>query len=265
MPPLALCAVTDDDQLRGVVAAGRHLQAANAFTPRFIHVDPLAAWSAPARPTFLDAAGLSPDAVEVTCGSLVPTLERRADQLGAALFVIGNRRRGALSGAFTSSVSRALLRHATRPVLMTRGERTAIQGSGPVICGIAPRAQDPGRVARAAAGLARRLERPLVLASVVDGDAESRDALEVLDRVATWLDAPHGMDVVVVRGGAATGLAEVGELAGASCLVVGSGGAGVLGTLLGGDVSLALLRHAQRSVVVVPPARAGEAGAGAAH
>jgi nucleotide-binding universal stress UspA family protein len=282
VPPLALCAVADDDQIHGVVAAGRRLQAADAFTPRYVHVAPFGSWTDP-NPPFIAALGLPEDAVEITAGSTAATLERRAEQLGAALVIAGNRRRGMLASALTGSVSRALLRHGTRPVLMAGDEPDSGGDRAPVVCGITAPGPEAERIARAAAGLARRMERPLVLASVVGDEHdhrlagapgmsahhavehERRDASALLERTATWLQAPDGVETVVLTGPPAERLAELGDRTHAALLVVGSRGAGVLGTLLGGSVSRALLRRSRRPVVVVPPGWGRGAGGPGAH
>jgi nucleotide-binding universal stress UspA family protein len=290
MPPLALCSVTDDDHAADVVETAHQLEAGGAFTTRFVHVVPHTFGAAYAMasvavasgtlatrlgltaqhraPAFLAALGVQDGGVEVVAGDPVHELRRRAE-LGAALLVVGSRRRGVVSSALAGSVSRALIDHGSVPVLVTSAV-SHLEDDGPVLCAVAALRPGASRIVRAAAGIARRLERPLMLAAAVDGFDErvlagasslgaragiaqdTEHATALLDRVVAWLDVPRGARAVVRVGTAPDVLVDRAERDGAGLVVVGSRSAGVLGNLLGGSISQELLRRTSRPVVVVP-------------
>ena len=292
MPPLVLCGVADDDHVAHVVATGRQLEARRAFTVRFVHVVPhtLGAMYAVASvavasgtlatrlgvtdehraPPFMATFGVRHDRVDLLTGDPVDELPRRAERAGAALLVTGSRRRRPVSSALAGSVSRALIAQGSVPVLIASAV-SFLEDEGPVLCGVAPFRAGTARIARLAAGFARRLERPLVLAAVLEGlDArmlagmpsvvggaairqESREATELLQRVACWLDVPRGVRVTVRVGAPSSTLADLAERESAVLLVVGCRSAGVMGTLLAGSISQELIRQTPRPVVVVPP------------
>jgi nucleotide-binding universal stress UspA family protein len=265
MPPLAVCAVTDDEHVEDVVAVARWLEDAQAFTPRYLHVlrgMPVAGMAQVVEPVD-DAAFVSlvpGGEVEMLCGETASVLERRAEELGAALFVVGSRGRGTVASALSGSVSRVLLTRGTRPVLVARHGSAPEVGAGPVVCGVTRPEAHAQRVARAAAGLARRLERPLLLATVVadaigaqvELEADVDAAAGFLERLGTWLDVPCGVTQRVLAGPPAAALAEVAGEERSALLVVGCRGLGVFGTMMEGSVSRTLIRHACRPLVVVP-------------
>lgn len=257
MPPLAVCAVTDDAHVGDVVAVARWLEDAQAFTPRYLHVLrglPVGGMAHVVEP--VPDAGLTSlvpgGEVELLSGEIVSVLERRADELGAALFVVGSRGRRSVAAALGGSVSRALLTRGRRPVLVTRPGCAPELGSGPVVCGVTQPAQDAQQVARAAAGLARRLDRPLVLATAREEPEADAQAGAFLDGIGPWLDVPGGVTQQVLAGPPASALRTLAVQRGASLLVVGCRGLGVFGTMLDGSVSRSLIRHARRPLVVVP-------------
>ena len=276
MPPLAVCAVDDDEHVEDVVAVARWLEACGAFTPRYLHVRGVSVAGVPQAaatpPDDSAVATLVPDApIEVLAGDTAAALERRADELGAALFVVGSRGRGALSCALTGSVSRRLATKGTLPVLVAPRGSAPEPGDGPVVCGVTRPLAHAQRVARAAAGLARRLERPLLLVMVVPDTVEERMLAGAgrhtahwelaadrelgeafLGRVAEWLDVPDGVSQRVLVGSPPAVLADVGHEQRSALLVVGCRGLGLLGTMMDASVSRTLIRHACRPLVVVP-------------
>jgi nucleotide-binding universal stress UspA family protein len=275
MPPLAVCAVDHDEHVEDVVAVARWLEASQAFTPRYLHVTRGVAVTGleHAEAPCDDAPGeFEVDApVEVLAGGVADALERRADELGAALFVIGSRGRGALACALTGSVSRTLATHGTRPVLVARQGSSPELGDGPVVCGVTRPLAQARRVARTAAGLARRLERPLLLVMVVPETVDARMlagtssrtayrelaadrelTTSFLDDVSLWLDVPGGIAHHMVVGSPPATLEHVARERRSALLVVGCRGLGVFGTMMEGSVSRALIREARRPLVVVP-------------
>jgi nucleotide-binding universal stress UspA family protein len=292
MPPLALCAVADDAHAGDVVATGHRLEVGGAFTARYVHVATHGAWattyapgsvavaSAPltARPgpavehralPFLAALGVPAESVDLATGDPVEELQRRA--AAAALLVVGSRRRGPVASALVGSVSRALIVHARVPVLVATPAADLDDPDGPVLCGVSPLRSGSAAMVRGAAGLARRLDRPLLLVAVVDGldervlagassvaaratiseDIEGARAL--LEHLGAWLEVPRGVHSTVRVGAPASALAHVADAEGAALLVVGCRPSSVFGTLLGGSVSQEIIRETSRAVVVVPP------------
>jgi nucleotide-binding universal stress UspA family protein len=252
MPPLAVCAVAADDHVADVVALGRLFERCGAFTPRYLHIvhDAMApAGAAAVAGSF--GAPYVPHDVTVEClrGLPAPQLQYRAEQLGAALFIVGSSGRSPVMATLLGSTSRRLLHHAELPVVIARGVGEPEDRDGPVVCGVAGPRADARHVARHAAGLAQRMGRPLVVATVASPlDAARRRA----DDAALWLDVPDGLETAALEGAPAARLADLAEACRAPLLVVGCRRAGVVGTMFGGSVSAELTRAARRPVAVVP-------------
>lgn len=163
---VVLCAVTDDDPLQDVVATGRALERTGRFQALFVHVAtptvrlrvPLgfaAAGGSPGASTLplgsslddlgdhareagidlLQRAGVEEDRPIVVVGEPVAEIDRLAAAHDAALVVVGSHRRGLVTTALSGSVSHALSRNGTCPVLIARS-RALPCGGGPVVCGI---------------------------------------------------------------------------------------------------------------------------------
>lgn len=245
MPPLALCALADDAHAKDVVAVARGLASAGGFTPRFVHVT---AWHIAgqdvhgAGATLADRYRIGRELIEVQAGPTADEVRRRADELGAALVVVGSRGRSRVGSAVTASMFRSVLLHGERPVVVAR-RAEALAAAGPIVCGLTGPDERARHVARVAAGLARRLDRGLVLAAC-DHDLGA-DALEQLAR---WQRVPGDALPAIVDDASARGLASLARARNAPLLVVGSRTRGVLDR----PISPRLLREAGRPVVVVP-------------
>ena len=245
MPPLALCALADDAHAADVVAVGCGLGSAGAFTPRFVHVAP---WHVAIDEGFGVGARLAArlhlrhEMLELQAGPAAVEVRRRADELGAALVVVGSRGRGRLAAVLTASMFRSLLAHGKRPVVIARGG-TAVAAPGPVVCGITGPRERATHLARAAAGLARRMDRGLVLAAC-DPDLGADE----LEQLARWQRVPGDALPAIVDGSSPRGLVALARARGAPLLVVGSR----VGGPLDRRVAPGLIRDAGRPVVIVP-------------
>jgi nucleotide-binding universal stress UspA family protein len=251
MPPFALCALAEDEHAPDVVAVGRELSAQGGFTARYIHV--MRWYVAPLdadEPTTAPRARLASEhrlpceAVELHAGPVALEVQRRADELGAALVVVGSGIRGRVEAALTGSVFRSLLRHGDRPVVVAHGV-DALTSPGPVVCAITAPERRAARLARTAAGLARRLDRPLLLAAC-DGTLD--DAAR--ERIAVWQHVPAGVRHLVAAGPRERALPALAARHDAALLVAGSRRGG----LLDRRVAPRRLRAAPCPTVIVPVA-----------
>ena len=199
-----------------------------------------------------------------------------ADELGAALVVVGAGRHG-LQAALAPDVCRQVLSRANSPVLVVppAAEVSALDRQGPLVCGTdaSGAAGEAVEVAGAlAAGLdadiycvsitAPHLQAPIVAAAGAVGAVERPDELaarrrasravarEAADRVPAVIDT----HVVAEIGDPVQRLdALAGELD-ASLIVVGHAHRSALDHLLRGSISNTLARSACRAVLVVPQA-----------
>ena len=73
-----------------------------------------------------EEAGIS-YALERISGDTVDTIVGIADSKEADLIVLGSRGRGAITAALLGSVSRGVLQHAKRPVLIVRAAKTPVR------------------------------------------------------------------------------------------------------------------------------------------
>jgi nucleotide-binding universal stress UspA family protein len=161
---------------------------------------------------------------EVLEGSVVPVLHGAARERGAALLVSGTSARSGLDHVLQGSVAGSLLRAAPCPVVMVR-PGVGIAESGPLLVG------DDGsdharRAAGHAAALADRLGRECVRLQA-DGDDPARE------------------------------LAAAARDRGACLVAAGTRGRGPLRAEVLGSVSSALVRTAERPIMLVP-ASAGD-------
>jgi len=166
---------------------------------------------------------------------------RLAEEHGCDVVVVGSR---GMSGvqAVLGSVSEVIVHVSTVPVLVVPHPLTTREleacGNGPVVVGV-----DNSANAERAGALAATLfaGRPVLRAQVGDHDADAGGEITRLER--------HGLGA----GGVAQALADYAADRDAGVVVVGSRGQSTAREVLLGSVVRALLHHAQRPVLVVPP------------
>jgi nucleotide-binding universal stress UspA family protein len=175
-------------------------------------------------------------------------LARLAEQCGAAVVVVGSRGLGGLRGLL-GSVSDLTVNHSPVPVLVVPpllAEERAATVSGPVVI-----AHDGSAGAERARHVATELlpGRSHVLARV-ETPLDPRDEEPVPAGTITLRAEAFGPRAT------ADSLAEEAAARGAGVIVVGSRGRSMMREALLGSVARAVLHHAHRPVLVVPPSDA---------
>ena len=164
------------------LAVLRWLHAAVRPCHRLAHLRPGRAREPAA--SLADRYRIGRELIEVQAGPTADEVRRRADELGAALVVLGSRGRSRLGAAVTASMFRSVLLHGERPVVVAR-RAEALAAPGPIVCGVTGPEERARRLARVAAGLARRLDRGLVLAACDHGLRA-----DTLEKIARWQRVP---------------------------------------------------------------------------
>lgn len=198
---------------------------------------------------------------ELASGPAAYALEAIAESTDADEIVVGSRGVGRISAVAVGSVSHSLLHLAKRPVVVA-GKATDF--AGPVVVGFDGSVPSRAALAYARAGLGARRLFVVCAAERVPGylgdpyrqhalDAALGRARECADDARDWLGSEDGIEIEVLEGPPADALAHVAATRGASEIVVGSRGFGVVRGSLG-STSHELLRTAQAPVVVLPVA-----------
>jgi len=194
-----------------------------------------------------------------------PPVVLRAESERAALVVLGTRGRGGFGALLLGSVAISVAAHAACPVVVVRGP--APSADGPVVVGLDALGVGDDAVLGVAFEEASRRGVPLtvvhavnqavldpLLVPMIDWAAlRTEEEQRLRDRIAPWITKFPSVEVgpVVVLDGAGREL--VARSGGASLVVVGSRGRGVIGGPLLGSVSQAVLHHADCPVAVVRP------------
>jgi nucleotide-binding universal stress UspA family protein len=207
--------------------------------------------------TVLDPVEVAePVAVErIVEWSTVPddALRAVAQELGAALIVVGSRGQSAIEDALVpGSTSAALARNAPVPVVLVpsaTGEADVAFPGKALACGV-DGSDLSVAAARTTGRLAEQLGVPLVLVNVATGsDAEWDDG----QAVAAVAEVAPAVDVLTeqARGAVAKELVAASARHEAGLIAVGSRGRGALRSALLGSVTAALPGVADRPVLVV--------------
>jgi nucleotide-binding universal stress UspA family protein len=195
-------------------------------------------------------------AIRLLAGSVAETLAAAAER--ADLLVVGTRGEGAIRQTLLGSVSGALTRSPSRPVVVVP-PRAVAGGDGLlsgrcVVCGV----RDRRDVAPAhhGAAIARNLGLALTLAHVrrsasagsgLDADKMLRDVGR-----AVSLNVPGETDVYVGEGSTGVQLQRCAEARDAAMVAVGASCRGALDAALTGAASRHLMRRADRPVMICP-------------
>jgi len=215
-------------------------------------------------------------------GEPAERLLEAAQEEGAAFLVVGSRGRGALAGSVLGSVSQALVRTATCPLVVVPpdasplGERGG--GEGSIVCGV-----DGSDQALAAVRVARQLGERLgsgvaivhasrtarsLLSYVgrsstpslsVQPDSAERQSLEILERAVDELGGEPAL-AELVPGDPAEVLRAVAARERAGLIVVAARGVGGAHAVLLGSVAVALIGAAEVPIVVLPEAAEAATG-----
>jgi nucleotide-binding universal stress UspA family protein len=171
-----------------------------------------------------------------------------AEQISAALLVIGRSGQGLVARMVLGSTTAVLARRAPCPVVVVPSGSSSAAGET-VVAGV-DGSERSIAVARVAGLLADRLGLRLVLAAV--GPAVAEDALERALAAAAEIAADAPREGITADGSPAKVLAALGRSHSARLLVVGSRGLSPLRAAVLGSTSTALVQRADRVVVVVP-------------
>lgn len=208
----------------------------------------------------------------ITCRALAgrpgDTLPRIARELEADLLVLGHSRRSGVAAAVLGTTAQHVLRASTVPVLSLHGRSVRAAHARTLLASdLSPHSAHAlaagARIACALAAPAEARLRPLyvavtsyeaVAAGIPDWSAEH--AADELNAFLGELPGLAGLDAAVRAGDAASEiLAEAAEWR-ADLVVVGTHGRRGVPRLLLGSVAETVLRRADASVLVIPPAAA---------
>jgi len=214
-------------------------------------------------------------AAEARAGIAAPVWEgivEAADEIDAAVIVMGTR---ALTGArelFEGSVSHQVAEHAKRPVLIVPPAKTPVDGGPVLIC--YDGSADAGRAIPVAAALLMSRSAVVLdigpLALVAEAyAADGSEAVELERSVSeeTLAQAEAGAELARAVGFTAEArgtldspnwraVAEIADEIGAAAIVLGSRGLTGLRELVEGSLSHEVAKHDHRPVLVVPPGTA---------
>lgn len=206
--------------------------------------------------------------VRVAEGDAREEIMRMAEEWDADLVVVGSRGLGRAEGFFLGTVSLAVVRHCTRPVLVVKGRtRTlssailGLDGSEHALNAVRFFARWPRRVDLALhmVGVVEPLPLPRTAptmiraelhAAVAAAEGERREALEQALAAARPV-LPFGKTTeTVTSGDPACELLRIADESAADLIVLGARGLGAVKRLLLGSVSEAVLRDAKCAVLI---------------
>lgn len=190
-----------------------------------------------------------PDVIGCVEEGLAPeALCRAAEEHSAAFIVVGTHGDGAAHAAVVGSVSLAVTRMATCPVVVVPPNVTSVplvsSQAESIVCGVGH--EEDVRPVRVAARLARQLDLALLPVPVVPSHDDGRSGATVAGIRSLLTDGGPPIRV----GEPAQQLAQVADEARAAMLVVGTRGRGAVRSAPFGSVSRDLARRSTTPVVV---------------
>jgi nucleotide-binding universal stress UspA family protein len=225
------------------------------------------------------AAGFDPEPAAVPASrNAWRTLLAKADETDASVVVLGSRGLGAVKSALLGSVSSGTLHNSRRPVLVAPAD-SADTPNGPSVLGFD--GSEPARGAISAAAELLSVKKAVITtvwipyttvtaagvagapASMVAGGVEALDR-EMAERArqtaedGARLASEHGLQASAeareATSNTSAALLRYAKEQHAAAIIVGSHGRGGIGATVLGSVSAQLVQHADRPVLVVPPA-----------
>lgn len=196
-------------------------------------------------------------------------ITRIAEEIGADLLVVGSRERGALKRLFSGSVAEYVVRAASRPVLVVRGEWPPSR----VVVGD-DLSEEAGRAGEIAAEIGRLYGVPMLLTTAYQPgnwyisyaanrrrarETERRLQRKLRDRAAVLRRAPEEIPHTEVAPGCPGDVLKQASVEGDATLVaVGSRNLGAVRRAVSGSVSAGVLGAANGPVLISPsPADTG--------
>lgn len=199
-------------------------------------------------------------ALEVRAGRAARVLADAVARHGAALVVLGGKRRGIVARALSGSTAHSLVRTLDVPVLVTAGRSP--RGRVLVAADLSHAARPTLETAAALASLlgarlrVMHVVEPIHYGRVVPRSPDQktffRESVETFKRLASTFGGVAESDMVVRQGEAASTIAAEATRWKADVVVVGSHGKGVLDRLLIGSTTEWLLNGLPTSLLVVP-------------
>jgi nucleotide-binding universal stress UspA family protein len=216
------------------------------------------------------ALGVSGSAAEVRVakGDAREEIMRMAEEWDADLVILGSRGLGRTEGFFLGTVSLAVVRHCTRPVLVVKGRtRTlssaiiALDGSEHSLNALRLFARWPRRahLTLHMVGVAEPLPFPRTAPKMIRGElnaavaaaeSERREVLEGALADGRNVLAAGKATETLTSGDPAAELLRIANESAADLIVLGARGLGAVQRLLLGSVSEAVLRDAQCAVLI---------------
>jgi nucleotide-binding universal stress UspA family protein len=209
------------------------------------------------------AVNARPESRPAARGRVAEAIAEAADELGADIVVLGSRGRSDLGGLLLGSVGQEVLRRVACPVLLVRASRHASGRRRRILIAVAGD-EDGDALIRMTAAVAERDAQVLVLHVLApgDGDPELAASHQMVERLVL------GMRRCGVRArgrlrrganGTAGDIARTAQGYGADLVIMGSRRLPALAALLHRSVSLGVVHHSDRPVLV---AAAGDARPG---
>jgi len=184
-------------------------------------------------------------AVDIAQGPVAEAIEAATLRHAAELVVIGSRGLGAFAGTILGSVARALVRHASLPLLVVRERREAPRR---VVLAV-----DGSEESGAAVALLARMPLPaaarITLVRVIGTPSEADAVTRVIEQAARALDSLSVDREVTTRGHAAEEILARARESGADLIVLGFHGQAT-GGLLRGSLADQVLSQARCAVLV---------------